>query len=186
MRGVEKKHYVDGEWITIAEAAQRYGLTRNQIWSQMSNHKISLGTVISMYRDGLILGKQGRAARHMVDGKWMTVKQAAEMLGVTPTAIHQWMYKHKRPDGQRPRLAEAVAAYREGRVKRHRGHIPKEHRVGRKAMTLQEAADMLGISYNSLQLYMYRNKRTLAQTIKYYEARKRRKAEREIMNILGF
>lgn len=184
MAGRAKKHLVDGEWMSVAEAAARLGLRPQQLYNQMSNKQCGLQAVVNMVRDGLILG-QGRAARYMVDGRWMTIRDAAGMLGVTPMAIHMWLFKRKRPDGSLPPLAEAVAAYRRGEV-RNRGKLPKQHRVGGKLMTMREAADMLGVSYAAMQLYVYKHRCSVARAVKYYEAKKKRRAEREILRILGY
>lgn len=184
MAGKPKKHLVDGEWMSVEEAAKMLGIRRKQIYDQMSDKQCGLQTVVRMYREGYILG-QGRAARYMVDGRWMTINDAAEMLGVTMQAICQWRFKRKRPDGSLPSLAEAVAAYRSGEV-RHCGKQPKQHKVGGKLMTMQEAAEMVGVSYAAMQLYTYKHRCSVAKAVKYYEAKKKRRAEQEILRILGY
>ena len=138
-----------------------------------------------LYRENLSLHGQGRADRHMVDGRWMSIRQAAEMLSVTVTALRGYLYSHRQPDGRPATLAEAVDAYRSGAV-RLGGHPPRLHRVGRRMMTQAEAAEMLGIDVNAVRCYMSQNKATLAQTIRHYESRKRRKAEKDILRILGY
>ena len=178
------KHLVDGEWSTVQEAAEMLGLRPQQIYDQMSNKRCGLQAVVRMYRENYILG-QGRAARYMVDGRWMTIRDAAQMLGVTMQAIYQWRFKRKRPDGSLPSLAEAVAAYRSGEV-RNRGKRGKQHRASGKLMTMREAAEMVGVSYAAMQLYTYKHRCSVAKAVKYYETRKQRKAEKDILNILGF
>lgn len=180
-----KAHLVDGEWMTIPEAAAMLGLNDQQIYHQMYHRRCSLRTVVHLYRDGLIL-RQGRSDKYMVDGKWMTCRDAAQMLGISPQAIHTYRHRNKDADGNRPPLAEVVDAYRSGRAGGHHGHIPTQHRVGHKTMTMHEAADMLGVSYNTIQCYRYRHKCSLAAVVKYYEAKKIRKAEKEILKILGY
>ena len=61
-----------------------------------------------------------------------------------------------------------------------------QHRVGNRTMTTFEAAQMLGISHCLIQQYMRRRKATLAKTIKYYQTKQKRKAEKDILSILGF
>lgn len=185
MAGKPKKHLVDGEWITVQEAADRMGLRRQQLYSLTHHKRCSLQVAVNLYRENLAMHDQGRADRHMIGGRWMTVRQAAEMLGVTVTALRSYLYTHRQPDGRPATLAEAVEAYRSGAV-RHGGHPPRLHRVGRRMMTQAEAAEMLGVTLNAVRMHMSQNKATLAQTIKYYETRKRRKAEKDILNILGF
>lgn len=184
MAGRAKKHLVDGEWMSVAEAAEMLGLRPQQIYCQMSQKKCGLQAVVRMYRENYILG-QGRAARYMVDGRWMTIKDVAQMLGRSTQAIHLWRFKRKRPDGSLPSLAETVAAYRSGEV-RHKGKPPTQHRVGGKLMTMCEAAEMVGCSYAAMQQYTYNHRCNLARAVKYYEAKKLRNAEREILRILGY
>ena len=185
MAGKPKKHLVDGEWITVQEAADRMGVMRQQLYCQMHNRRCSLQVAVNLYRENLALHDQGRADRHMVDGRWMSIRQAAEMLGVPLSTLQSYLYSHRQPDGRPATLAEAVDAYRSGAVM-HGGHPPRLHRVGRRMMTQAEAAEMLGIDVNAVRGHMSRNKATLAQSIRYYEAKKQRKAEKDILNILGF
>lgn len=185
MAGKPKKHLVDGEWITVQEAADRLGVMRQQLYGQMHTRRCSLQVVVNLYRENLVLHEQGNADRHMVDGRWITIRQAAEMLGLSFAALQSYLYAHRQPDGRPATLAEAVEAYRSGAVK-HGGHPPRLHRVGRRMMTQAEAAEMLGIDVNTVRCHMSKHKATLAQTIRYYEAKKQRKAEKDILNILGF
>ena len=185
MAGRAKKHLVDGEWMSVGEAAEMLGLRSQQIYSQMSARQCGLQAVVRMYRENYILG-QGHAARYMVDGRWMTIRDVAQMLGVTTKAIYMWRFKHRKPDGSLPGLAEVVAAYRSGAVVRHRGKKPKQHMVGGKLMTMREAAGMVGVSYYAMQLYVYKHRCSVGRAVKYYEAKKKRRAERELLQILGY
>lgn len=182
MSSVAKRHLVDGEWTTVAEAAARLGLTSQQIYAQMSHRSCSLQTVVRMYRENLIL-HHDYGARYMVDGEWISVRQAAKMLGVKHKLLEKWRYTH-RVDGKPGSLADAIEAVRRGEV-RYGGRRPVKHRVGNRMMTTFEAADMLGIRVSALWLHMSRNKATLEETIRYYEAKKKQQAEREIMAILN-
>lgn len=184
MAGKPKKHLVDGEWMSVEEAAEMFGIRSQQIYHQMSAKQCGLQAVVRMYREGYILG-QGRAARHMVDGRWMTIKDVAQMLGRSVNAIRVWRYKRRKPDGSLPSLAETVAAYRSGEVKRS-GKLPKQHKVAGKMMTMREAAEMAGVSYDAMQLYVYRHRCSLAKAVKHYEAQKEQRAKREILRILGY
>jgi predicted transcriptional regulator len=185
MAGKPKLHFVDGEWITVQEAAEMLGLRRQQLYGLTHHKRCSLQVAVNMYRENLALHDQGRADRHMVDGRWMSIRQAAEMLGVPFSTLQSYLYSHRQPDGRPATLAEAVDAYRSGAV-RHGGHPSRLHRVGRRMMTQAEAAEMLGVTLNTVRMHMSKHKATLAQTIKYYETRKRRRAEKDILNILGF
>ena len=184
MTGRAKKHLVDGEWMSVEEAAEMLGLRRQQIYCQMSQKKCGLQAVVRMYRENYILG-QGRSARYMVDGRWMTINDVAEMLGRSKQAIYLWRFKRKRPDGSLPSMAEVVAAYRNGEV-RHYGKQPKQHRVAGKMMTMREAAEMVGVSYAAMQLYTHKHRCSRAKAGKHDEAKKKQRAERESLRILGY
>ena len=183
MANVAKKHLVDGRWVTVAEIAEELGLNRQQLYTQMHHRECSLQVVVNNVRDGLALGGQGHASRHWVDGRWITVRQASEMLGVSMNTLYNWMHQHRRPDGRCALLSDAVEAYRSGAVKRG-GRSPVEHRVGSRKMTTFQAAEKAGVSVNAIWVHMHRRKASLASTIRYYEKRKQRKAEKEILEIL--
>lgn len=186
MARAEKKHLVDGEWITVRQAAEMLGLTRQQIYNQIHHKKCGLQVIVNMVRENLVLNGGASGQRHMVEGKWMTPRQAAEMLGVQRKAMDDWRYRHRHADGSWATLAEAVAAYRSGEVRPGGRRPPVLHRVGRKMMTVREAAEMLGVSENAIRCYMCVHRATLAQTVRHYERRKVKRAEKEIMGILGF
>lgn len=189
MAGKAKMHMVDGEWTTVAMMAEELGVSYEQLCGVMYSRGISLQIAVSLIRDNRALGGQGRADRHMVDGRWMTVRQAAEMLGIPLTALRDWIYSHRQPDGSQARLADAVEAYRMGGVKRG-GRSPRQHRVGNRTMTAGEAAEMLNINVWLIRERMSRHKCSLAAAIRYYERkndqRKKDQAEKDILNILGF
>ena len=180
---VARKHLVDGEWITVEEAAARLGITRQQLYSQMHHKGCGLQAAVNLVRENMVLHDQGRAGRYMVNGKWMTIRQAAEALGVSVISLKNWMRRHPHPDGTPGTLAEAVGAYKSGAVRRG-GSRAKEHRVGRKTMTVAEASEMLGENRNKIWLRMSRRGESLAQVVRYYEERKRKRAERAILDIL--
>ena len=184
MAGVLVKHLVDGRYTTVAEMADKLGVSVQQLYNQMHHKRCGLQVAVNMIRENMVLNGQGyNAHRFMVDGKWMTVRQAAEMLGVSVTALKDWMYSHKQPDGQPAMLADAVRAYREKRVT-HGGSPATEHRVGKQTMTAREAAEKLGVSVNAVRLHMHKHKASLAATIRYYEKRKIKQAEKDILAIL--
>ena len=176
MAGKPKKHLVDGEYISVKEAADRLGVTAQQLYGLTHSRGIGLQTAVRLVRDNLALG-QGRAARYMVDGRWMTVRDMAGALGMSVAALRSYMHKHKIG------LAEAAEAHRHGPL--HKGGRESVlHRVGRRQMTVAEAAAQLGVSRNAVRMHMYKHKHSLAATIRWYERRKVRQAEREILKIL--
>ena len=178
MSRTPKKHWVDGRWVTVREQAESMGLTYGQLIRLCNRKGLSLQMVVRMIRDNLLLGRQGRAERYnLVDGKWMTTRQAADMLGIRRQALYVMMKRHGWT------LAETVDAYRRGEV-RHNGRKAKLHRVGARMMTMDEAAEMLGVNNKTLRCYMWRHNVTLATAVKYYQTKQIRKAEKAILAIL--
>ena len=178
MAGKSKPHLVDGEYITVQQAADRLGVTRDQIYALINHHRCSLQTAVWMIRENLALG-QGRAARYMIDGKWITVRQMAERLGITVNALRSYMY------GNHATLAKAAQAYRENAVK-HGGKKYVVHRVNGKAMTTLDVAKNVGISVGAVRSHMHKHRCSLASTVRYYDRKRREKAEKDILSILGF
>ena len=177
MAGVAKKHLVDGRWVTVQEMAAELGLKRQQLYMQMWQKGVSLQVAVRMYRENLILHDQHKSNRYMVNGRWLTINQAAEMLGVSPNAVYLTMWRRGYT------LAQAVEAYRHGEI-RHGGSEPKRYRVGSRSMTSYEAAEMLGMSWYTLRSHMRRSGDSLAATIRYYERKKAKRAEKAILKIL--
>lgn len=184
MAGKAKSWPVDGGWMTVGQAAEMLGVKRQQLYSLMSNHSCGLQAAVNLVRQNLVLNGQNGSERHMVDGRWMTVNQAAEMLGRTPVALREYRYRHRDAQGRPATLQDTVDHYRQG--VRRGGHGPKLHRVGRRTMTTFEVAERYGVSVESVRSCMHYHKCGLAACVNYYEKKKRRKAEKAIMNILGY
>jgi len=185
MAGKPVQYPVDGGWMTVAQAAEMLGVKRQQIYNQMSIHHCGLQAVVNMVRENQVLNGGYSGQRHMIDGRWMTKRQIAEMLGITVGSLKSWIYSHRQPDGSPGSVADAVEAYRAHEVKCG-GSQAVQHKVGYKVMTVADAAEKLGVSQNAIRIHMYRRKASLSATIRYYERRKLKKAEKDIMNILGF
>ena len=191
MAGKPKQHPVDGGWMTVQEAAGMLGLKTQQIYALMSNYHVGLQVAVNMVRQNLALNGQGRSDRYMVDGRWMTVRQAAEMLGVKPEAIRSWRRLHRDAQGKPATLQAAVDAYRQG--VRRGGGKPVQHKVNGRPMTTFQAAEKLGVSVITIRGRMSRHNCSLAACVSYYEKKRRRRAEKQarqaektIMNILGY
>ena len=176
------KHLVDGRWTTVSEVASELGYKPQQIYNQIHNTGCGLQGVVTMIREGRVLNGD-RGVRHMVNGQWMTIRQIADMLGVKPRSLYNYRARHKHPDGSAMSYVELVEAFQSGKV-RHGGRKPIRHRVGRRTMTVYEAARMLGVNANALRIRMYRKKQRLSTVIRYYESKKKRQAEEDIMKIL--
>ena len=177
MAGKARPWLVDGHWTTVIETAAAMDLKPQQLYSLMSDKQCGLQAAVNMIRENQALNGQGRAARYMVDGRWLTIRQAAETLDVNRNAIYVWMHRHKAG------LAEAVAAYREGRVKCG-GRPPERHRVGRRRLTRAEAAMESGVTLAAFNLYTWKHKCSVAAAMRHYEKRKLKQAEKAILAIL--
>lgn len=87
-------HMIDGKQMTVNEIATMLGVTRNVLNNRHSTMGgISYQAIVNMYRDGQLLTKHDRWPRHLVHGRWMTVKQVAEELDCKPHSIENWRYK---------------------------------------------------------------------------------------------
>ena len=184
MAGKPKQHPVDGGWMTVTQAADMLDLKPQQIYGLMNNYHCGLKTAVYMVRNNLALNGQGRSDRHMMDGRWMTINQAAEMLGIKPETLRSWRHRHRDDQGKPATLQAAVDAYRQGV---HRGGgKPVQHKVNGRPMTTLQAAEKCGVAVEAIRNRMSRKKCSLAACVSYYEKKKRRKAEKAIMNILGY
>ena len=177
MAGKARPWLVDGRWTTVIETAAAMDLKPQQLYSLMNNKQCGLQAAVNLIRENQALNGQGRAARYMVDGRWLTIRQAAEALGVSWAAIYDWMHRHKAG------LAEAMAAYREGRVKCG-GKPAVRHRVGRRVLTRAEAARESGVTLSAFNLYTHKHQCSVAAAMRYYEKRKLKQAEKAILAIL--
>ena len=177
--------------MTVQEAADMLGLKTQQIYHLMSNHHVGLQVAVNMVRQNLALNGQGRSDRHMVDGRWMTCNQAAEMLGVKPNTIRNWRRLHRDAQGNPATLQAAVDAYRQG-VHRGGGR-PVQHRVNGRDTTVAQVAKKYGVRVESVRARMYTKQCSLAACVRHYEQKRRRRAEKqarqaekEILRILGY
>lgn len=185
MAGKAKRHLVDGEWITVQEAADRLGISRQQMYGQMNARKCGLQAAVRLVRENLALGKDHRYDKHMVDGRWMSAREVVDMLGITKYQLRNWRCQHRDAQGRQASMQSAVDAYRSGSVV-HRGRQPVEYRIAGKRMTVAQAAKAVGVSESAFRIYMSRHKVSPARAYRFYERRSRRQAEKDILTILGF
>lgn len=101
------RHLVDGEWITIEEGARRVGVTASAIRTWRFNHRDAQGNKPTLaeamahyrqYQTGELKRHPGSVAQaHWVNGRMLTIAQAAEKYGTTengpadlpiPTQMH--------------------------------------------------------------------------------------------------
>ena len=127
------------------------------------------------------------AYRHCVHGEWMTLREAAQRLGIGYEALCNWRSNHKDAEG-RPALLEAAwdhySDINRGRIPRIPGRPPKRQRVGGRMLSTREAAEAAGLPLWQVRQYMYRYGYSLARALKAIEERKKKAAEQEIMRII--
>ena len=180
----EKRHMVDGEWVTIREVSERLGVSKNTIWTQMAHRGVSLGTLVRMYRDGQIdIGVRG-GAKHMVRGRWTTIGREAERMGVSVTMIYDWMRDHDATLAETVEHYEAVA--RGDAPPKRNGPEPRRYWVNGRKLTIAEAAKRCGVCESTVRMYLYNHGCSLQTAVRWYENRAKKRAEREIMRILGY
>lgn len=125
--------------------------------------------------------------KHMVHGMWMTEAEAEERLHRSRITIQQWRYRHRRPNGKPALLVEAWDYYADvnaGRMQQHIGRPPKHKYKGRPAHVTQ-VAKRLGIPAGTLYSHLHNHRGGLDAAVKYYEAKRQKRAEAEILRIIN-
>lgn len=121
-----------------------------------------------------------KAQLHRVHGEMVTIQQAADALGIEYDTLRGFMHRHQRKPGERAwTLEECVEWYeavRQGRQKRNPGKRAELHCVHGYWMTIQQAADRLGVSRESIDTWRRNNRRpdgkrpTLGDAYEHYAA----------------
>lgn len=184
-----ERHLIDGREMTVQEIADMLGVTKMALQGRRSRlGRPTYQTIVNMYRENQFGSDRDRSARYMVDGKWLTRKQIAGMLGISPNTLTNWLCDNKSKS-----IADAVAwfrMYQTGERKRHHGQggaKPILYRVGRKTYSVPQVARMFGVSHTSVSFVLKHRNGDMAATIQHYkerENRKRQKAEKDILAIL--
>lgn len=184
-------HMIDGRMMTVAEIADMLGITQNALVIRRSRlGRPSYQAVVNMYRENQFGNTHDRSPRHMVEWRWMSRTQIAQMLGITPHTLVNWLYTHPKQD-----MRAAISYYRQrqtGELKRGHGtdgRPPRLYRVGKRMISVPQVARMFGVSHTAVSFVLKHRNGDMAATIRHYrerEARRKRKAEKAIMEILGF
>ena len=97
------RYFIDGEWLTVVQCAERAGVAATTITNWRSLHRDadggrpSMAEAVEHYRR-LKSGAEKRAVRvgrkYMVRGKWMTVDEAAAKYGAAASTLRSYMKKH--------------------------------------------------------------------------------------------
>ena len=183
-------HQVDGRIMTVTEIADMLGVSHNALKNRRSKlGASSYQAVVNMYRENQFGNAHDRSPRHMVDRQWMSRTQIAQMLGITPHTLANWLYKHPKQD-----IRAAISYYRQrqtGELKR--GHGPGRpstlYRVGKRKVTVKTVTERFGVNRSSVNAWLKRHGGDMTAALRHYrerEARQKRKAAKAIMEILGF
>ena len=183
-------HQVDGQIMTVAEIADMLEVSQNALKTRRNKLGVSsYQAIVNMYRENQFGNTHDRSPRHMVEWQWMSRKQIAQMLGITPHTLANWLYKHPKQD-----IRAAISYYRQrqtGELKR--GHGPGRpstlYRVGKRMISVSQVARMFGVNRSSVNAWLKRHGGDMAAALRHYrerEARQKRKAAKAIMEILGF
>ena len=182
-------YIIDGREMTIDEIAEMLGVSKRALYVRRSRYgDCSFQMIVDMYRQNRIGSRTDKWERHLVDGEWITLAQAAERLGIVPKTIRNWRLEQKRLTGIKPTLAEAMEHYRKyctGERKRYPGSVAKTHWVNGEYLTFDEAAEKYKTSVNALRTYVCKHKCGLNTAIRNLETRRAKRAEKDILAILA-
>lgn len=175
---------IDGREMTVAEIADMLGVTAHALAVRRCKMGgCSYQLIVDMYRNNQLCSKHDKFYRHLVHGKWTTVPEVAEALGVSPNSITNYRSYARRPDGTRPTLEET---YEHFKNRKRGGSVARTYWVKGRRLTIAQAAKKYGTTENALRMYMRNHKSTLEAAVRRLEERRAKKAEKEIMGILGF
>lgn len=196
-------HSVDGRQMTAQEIADMLGLTLKALYVRRSRlGGCSYQCVVDMYRRNEIGSDKNH--RYMIEGRWLTQDQiAAELKLSRAQTLSNWRCQHRQPDGSMATMDAAVAYYRQyltGEKVRWQGYGGgrpwKEYKVGRRTVTAKDVAQRFGVSVQAVRASLQRYGYDMARVIAFYEERIRRRkakeekalrrAEREILKIIGY
>lgn len=179
-------HLIDGREMTVTEIADMLGVSARALAVRKSKlGGCSYQLIVDMYRNNQLESKHDMHQRHMVNGKWTTVTEVAEALGIKPHSIHNYRHNHQKPDGTKPTLAEIYEHFRAGGGKRG-GSVAKTYWVKGRRMSIPDAAKKYGTTENALRMYMRKHHSTLDTAVRRLEERRAKRAQRDIMSILGY
>lgn len=183
-------HQVDGRKMTVNEIAEMLGISRMSLQKRRSLlGGASYQIIVNMYRENQFGSYRDRSPRYMVDGRWISRKEICAELGIARMTLANWFQRNKGHS-----LNEAIDYYRKvksGEIKHGSGpgRPPVRYRVGRKDWSVPDVARHFDVCEQSVRRVLEVRGGDMAAVIKHYrerEEKKKRKAERAIMDILGF
>lgn len=181
-------HPVDGRMMTVDEIADMLGMTRKALYVRRSRlGGASYQTIVDMYRSNAI--GHDKCFRYLVDGRWMTTRQIAKMLGIEAHTLSSYRWQNKAS------MEEAIAWYRQlqtGERKRNPGVGGRpaiRYRVGNHEYTVSQVAAKFDVKVQTVRKILQRRGGDMGAVLRFYrekDKRARAKAEKEIMRILGY
>ena len=179
-------HMIDGQPMTTVQIAQMLGTSKHALEIRRSNlGGCSYQVIVNLYRENQ-WAPGDKKPRHNIHGRWLTTAQIAEECGVSTHRMCAWRYSMTR-HGQRPTMEQAYdhyMRYKRGEAIRYPGSVARRHRVQGHLMTVAEAAQKYHTSENALRSTMTKRSCALDTAVRRLEARRKKKAERAIMDIL--
>lgn len=175
---------VDGQPMTVDEIADLLGVTKHALIKRRYRYggkDVSYQMIVNMYRDNRFETKHDRAPRHLVNGEWITTKEAARRVGVQPYILTRYM----KANGVT--LTEALDHYRKyqtGELARWPGRAPRTYYVNGRQLTIKQAAERYHTTENALRMYIFKHKCSLQTAVRQLEERRKKQAERDILKIL--
>lgn len=180
------RHLIDGREMTVAEIADMLGVTARALQcrrSRMGGVRYQL--IVDMYRSNQLLSANDKWPRHMVHGRWLSIAQAAEELGVPIGTLKSWRERNRDAAGRLPTLEAAYDCYMHGRPERG-GRVPKLYCVNGRQLSVAQAAERYKVTPAALYLCMHKHRCSLHTAVRRCRAAKQKRAEKEILKILGF
>lgn len=178
------KYPVDGQQMTVREAAALVGVTPSSIYNKLARSGESLQNIVSLYRVNLAKTKKHRGERYFIDGEWLTLLQVAERLGIKTGRLQAYLWRHKDAKGIYPSLSQVVEKYRRGEIRERGGYNARIHKIGDRYMTAAQAATACGVKLTSFRVCVMR-KGSMEAAVAFYEKKREKQARDEILRILG-
>ena len=184
-------HKVDGREMTVKEIADMLGISANALHCRRVRlGPVSYQTLVDMYRSNQFGIAGDKACRYLIEGRWMTRTEIARMLGVQPRSLSNYRKVNKAT------MIEAVEHFRrwneEGRKRNPLGtggRPAQVYTVGRRKYTVPGVAKQFGVHPMTVRDMLKSRDGDMGKVLAFYQAKARKKqkrAESEIMRILGY
>lgn len=137
-----KLYDVHGEWMTLAEASERYGIIKQTLFMRMQQRGCTLEQAVDMGRRAPMRYPDDRGKKHLINGEMLTARQAAKRLGVSRHTLQERMRVRKCT------LQEAVdLGFRAPKPHRQAARYPVEGAM----LSIPEAAAKYGVKLKTVE-----------------------------------